>query len=152
MWSAIAVSGLQWSFLKCHCSPGAAMELHEATRIRRVWFIESRGILLIVWQLPFSHVYFFMYVEQYVSGSCQTPNSPLCKCHKANTSNSRHYCAKNIRNLQRCMHAMEWIIYVYMIHEFNMIIWMIIGILTVFIFYFNRLFLCESILNCFKCV
>ncbi len=30
-----------------------------------------------------------MYVEQYVSGSCQTLNSTLCKRHKPNASNSR---------------------------------------------------------------
>ncbi len=30
-----------------------------------------------------------MYVEQYVSGSCQTLNSPLCKRHEPNASNSR---------------------------------------------------------------
>ncbi len=30
-----------------------------------------------------------MCVEQYVSGSCQTLNSPLCKRHEPNASNSR---------------------------------------------------------------
>ncbi len=30
-----------------------------------------------------------MYVEQYVSGSYQTLNSPLCKRHEPNASNSR---------------------------------------------------------------
>ncbi len=30
-----------------------------------------------------------MYVEQYVSGSCQTLNSPLRKRHEPNASNSR---------------------------------------------------------------
>ncbi len=30
-----------------------------------------------------------MYVEQYVSGSCQTLNNPLCKRHEPNASNSR---------------------------------------------------------------
>ncbi len=30
----------------------------------------------------------FMYVEQYVSGSCQNLNSPLSKRHEPNASNS----------------------------------------------------------------